>query len=201
MSTAPVDEVGAALDLLARYGPLPAGAEVEVDLSLARGLRYYTGLVFEIYVDSDEGPLQVCGGGRYDDLVRALGGREAVPACGFSYGLERVDLAWVTASRPASARRGAGRRRHAGRSPDGARRGARRCARSTDLARRTGRAAARGQSGACATPIGRGIDLVAIVGERERAEAPSCCATCAPARRRAFRWRRSRRRRAREPSA
>jgi histidyl-tRNA synthetase len=49
--------------------------------------------VFEIYVDDAEGPLQVCGGGRYDDLVRALGGREAVPACGFSYGLERLDLA------------------------------------------------------------------------------------------------------------
>jgi histidyl-tRNA synthetase len=64
-----------------------------VDLSLARGLRYYTGLVFEIYVDSSHGPLQVCGGGRYDDLVRALGGRESVPACGFSFGLERVDLA------------------------------------------------------------------------------------------------------------
>jgi histidyl-tRNA synthetase len=67
--------------------------QIEVDLSLARGLRYYTGLVFEIYVDDAEGPLQVCGGGRYDDLVRALGGREAVPACGFSYGLERLDLA------------------------------------------------------------------------------------------------------------
>ena len=35
----------------------------------------------------------MCGGGRYDDLVRALGGREAVPACGFSFGLERVALA------------------------------------------------------------------------------------------------------------
>jgi histidyl-tRNA synthetase len=34
----------------------------------------------------------VCGGGRYDDLVRALGARESVPACGFSYGLERLDL-------------------------------------------------------------------------------------------------------------
>src|SRR3979409_978812 len=67
--------------------------EIEVDLSLARGLHYYTGLVFEIYVDAQDGPLQVCGGGRYDDLVRALGGRDAVPACGFSYGLERVDLA------------------------------------------------------------------------------------------------------------
>jgi histidyl-tRNA synthetase len=93
LSTAPVDEVSAALDLLAAHGPLSRGAEIAVDLSLARGLRYYTGLVFEIYVDSDDGPLQVCGGGRYDDLVRALGGRESVPACGFSYGLERVDLA------------------------------------------------------------------------------------------------------------
>jgi histidyl-tRNA synthetase len=83
----------AALDLMHAYGPLSEDAEVEVDLSLARGLRYYTGLVFEIYVDADEGPLQVAGGGRYDDLVRALGGREAVPACGFSFGLERVDLA------------------------------------------------------------------------------------------------------------
>jgi histidyl-tRNA synthetase len=93
LSTGPVDEVSAALDLLQAYGPLSNEAEIEVDLSLARGLRYYTGLVFEIYVDADDGPLQVCGGGRYDDLVRALGGREAVPACGFSYGLERVDLA------------------------------------------------------------------------------------------------------------
>jgi histidyl-tRNA synthetase len=56
-------------------------------------LRYYTGLVFEIYAETPDGPLQVCGGGRYDDLVRALGGREPVPACGFSYGLERVALA------------------------------------------------------------------------------------------------------------
>ena len=93
LSTAPLDEVAAALNLLGAHAPLGAGVEVEVDLSLARGLRYYTGLVFEIYVEAADGPLQVCGGGRYDDLVRALGGREAVPACGFSYGLERVDLA------------------------------------------------------------------------------------------------------------
>jgi histidyl-tRNA synthetase len=93
LSTTPVDEVVAALDLLRAYGPLSSEATIEVDLSLARGLRYYTGLVFEIYVDSEDGPLQLCGGGRYDDLVRALGGREAVPACGFQYGLERMDLA------------------------------------------------------------------------------------------------------------
>ncbi len=93
LRTNPIDEVSAALDLLQAYGPLSPEAEIEVDLSLARGLRYYTGLVFEIYVDSDEGPLQLCGGGRYDDLARGLGAREDVSACGFSYGLERLDLA------------------------------------------------------------------------------------------------------------
>jgi len=93
LRTDSIEEVSAALDYLRAYGPLADDVEVEVDLSLARGLRYYTGLVFEIYVDSDEGPLQLCGGGRYDDLARGLGAREDVSACGFSYGLERVDLA------------------------------------------------------------------------------------------------------------
>jgi histidyl-tRNA synthetase len=100
LSTDPVDEVTAALVLLQAHAALAADAAIEIDLSLARGLRYYTGLVFEIYVDSDEGPLQVAGGGRYDDLVRALGGREAVPACGFSYGLERIALALPTSEEP-----------------------------------------------------------------------------------------------------
>lgn len=88
---APLGEIEAALDLFGHYGARPA--EVIVDLSLARGLRYYTGLVFEIYDDGPDGPLQLCGGGRYDDLVRALGGRDNVPACGFSIGLERTKLA------------------------------------------------------------------------------------------------------------
>lgn len=91
LSAAPVDEVANALELLRAHGQAPAEATCEVDLSLARGLRYYTGLVFEIYADTQSGPVQLCGGGRYDELIRALGGRAAVPACGFSYGLERVD--------------------------------------------------------------------------------------------------------------
>ncbi len=92
LSAAPLDEVAAALEHLRAYGRSGEEAAWEVDLSLARGLRYYTGLVFEVYVETAEGPLQLCGGGRYDDLIRALGGREPVPACGFSYGLERIDL-------------------------------------------------------------------------------------------------------------
>jgi histidyl-tRNA synthetase len=92
LSTIPLDEVEAALDLLRVHAQASDEVCWEVDLSLARGLRYYTGLVFEIYVDTPDGPLQVCGGGRYDELIRALGGRESVPACGFGYGLERIDL-------------------------------------------------------------------------------------------------------------
>lgn len=87
----PLQEIREALALFASYGAQPG--EVVVDLSLARGLRYYTGLVFEVYDDGPDGPLQLCGGGRYDDLVRALGGRESVAACGFSIGLERTRLA------------------------------------------------------------------------------------------------------------
>src|SRR5262249_36792414 len=87
----PLEEIEGALTLFARYGARPG--QVVVDLSLARGLRYYTGMVFEIYDDGLDGALQLCGGGRYDDLVRALGGRESVPACGFSIGLERTKLA------------------------------------------------------------------------------------------------------------
>jgi histidyl-tRNA synthetase len=91
LDPAPLEEIDAALSLFAAYGAHPG--ELVVDLSLARGLRYYTGLVFEIYDEGVDGRLQLCGGGRYDDLVRALGGRDAVPACGFSIGLERTKLA------------------------------------------------------------------------------------------------------------
>jgi histidyl-tRNA synthetase len=82
---APVQEVEQALACFDAHFDTPA--TVHVNLSLARGLRYYTGLVFEVYDDRDN---QIAGGGRYDDLVRALGGRAATPACGFSYGLERL---------------------------------------------------------------------------------------------------------------
>lgn len=90
LDAAPLREIERALELLPSYGV--SQPEVVVDLSLGRGLRYYTGLVFEIYHDGPHGTLQLCGGGRYDELVRALGGRESVPAIGFSYGLERLDL-------------------------------------------------------------------------------------------------------------
>jgi histidyl-tRNA synthetase len=58
---------------------------------LVRGLDYYTKTVFEIYEDSEEGKQigALAGGGRYDDLVRVLGGK-STPACGAASGVERV---------------------------------------------------------------------------------------------------------------
>ncbi len=64
-----------------------AGAHLVVDPSLARGLSYYTGAIMEIAVPDLAGSLG--GGGRYDGLIGMFSG-EAIPACGFSLGLERI---------------------------------------------------------------------------------------------------------------
>ncbi len=81
-------ELRAILALLADHG-VDQG-RIEVDLGLGRGLHYYTGLIFEIY---DGEQMQLGGGGRYDDLVTALGSRQPIPAVGFTFALERVAAA------------------------------------------------------------------------------------------------------------
>ena len=64
-----------------------AASHVELDVSLARGLSYYTGAIMEVAVPDLAGSLG--GGGRYDGLIGMFLGEE-VPACGFSLGLERI---------------------------------------------------------------------------------------------------------------
>lgn len=59
----------------------------QIDPSLARGLSYYTGAIMEISVPDLAGSLG--GGGRYDGLI-GMFGKEQIPACGFSLGLERI---------------------------------------------------------------------------------------------------------------
>lgn len=60
--------------------------DVEVDLSIVRGLAYYTGVVFEIF-DAKKSMRAVAGGGRYDSLVSALSdGKVDLPAVGFAIG-------------------------------------------------------------------------------------------------------------------
>jgi len=66
---------------------LAPDAPVQIDPSLARGLSYYTGAIMEINVPDLAGSLG--GGGRYDGLI-GMFGKEQIPACGFSLGLERI---------------------------------------------------------------------------------------------------------------
>lgn len=65
------------------------GVEFAIDPRIVRGLDYYTRTVFEIITETENGPLTVCGGGRYDGLVKQLGGPE-LPGFGFGMGVERV---------------------------------------------------------------------------------------------------------------
>lgn len=66
----------------------------EIDTRLVRGLDYYSRTLFELQSDAGELGAQntLVGGGRYDGLVKSLGGPD-VPAIGFAMGLERILLA------------------------------------------------------------------------------------------------------------
>ena len=64
-----------------------ADSPVQLDPSLARGLSYYTGAIIEVNVPDLAGSL--AGGGRYDGLI-GMFGKEQIPACGISLGLERI---------------------------------------------------------------------------------------------------------------
>ncbi|GAC1392835.1 MAG: ATP phosphoribosyltransferase regulatory subunit [Ktedonobacteraceae bacterium] len=65
--------------------------QILLNLSLGRGVSYYTGLVFEIHAQEADGfDTQLCGGGRYDRLMRAVGSTRDVGACGFAFGVERL---------------------------------------------------------------------------------------------------------------
>lgn len=59
----------------------------EIDTGIVRGLDYYTGTVFE-FVDKDG--FTLCGGGRYNGLVKEIDGKQDIPAVGFGMGIERI---------------------------------------------------------------------------------------------------------------
>src|SRR5712692_2960175 len=64
---------------------------ITLNLALGRGISYYTGLIFEIHAQDEDGfDTQLCGGGRYDRLLRAVGSPSDVKACGFAFGIERL---------------------------------------------------------------------------------------------------------------
>ena len=64
-----------------------------VEPAFARGLEYYTGMIFEVYIP--ELDIALGGGGRYDKLIEVFGG-EPTPATGVAHGLDRIALALQT---------------------------------------------------------------------------------------------------------
>ncbi len=77
-----LDEV---VDAVREQSPVPI--TTLVDITLVRGMGYYTGQVFEI--ESPGMSSSIAGGGRYDGMIGRFLGRD-VPACGFSIGFERL---------------------------------------------------------------------------------------------------------------
>jgi histidyl-tRNA synthetase len=71
-----------------------AGCPIQkVDPAFARGLEYYTGIIFELYVPELE--IALGGGGRYDRLIETFGG-EPTPAIGMALGVDRTAIALQT---------------------------------------------------------------------------------------------------------
>ena len=90
VTSARLDELAELTEGLA--ADLGNNASLVVDLGVARGLAYYTGFIFDVEIAGRTGVLSLGGGGRYDGLVRALGGDDT-PALGFAYTLESVAAA------------------------------------------------------------------------------------------------------------
>jgi histidyl-tRNA synthetase len=77
-------EIGSMREYLGFLDALGVGEWVDFDLSIVRGLAYYTGKVFELF-DAEGEFRAICGGGRYDDLLSTIGGVD-LPALGFGMG-------------------------------------------------------------------------------------------------------------------
>lgn len=64
-------------------------AQVELDITLARGLNYYTGAIFEVKANAGTLTSSICGGGRYDDLT-GIFGLPNMSGVGISFGADRI---------------------------------------------------------------------------------------------------------------
>ena len=68
---------------------------VDFDISLARGLAYYTGTVIEVFLRDSGVKSAVCAGGRYDKMIGSFLGRGNFPAVGVAFGLDRIYDAYI----------------------------------------------------------------------------------------------------------
>lgn len=90
----PTNEIAQLFDFLKKLGV--SENNFEFAPFLARGLDYYTGLIFEIEIEGyDVG--SVCGGGRYDELIGMFAGKQ-IPAVGCAFGFDRLIEAMDTSN-------------------------------------------------------------------------------------------------------
>ena len=83
-----INELELLIDLIEKNKDL---VEIDFDLSLARGLEYYTGLIYEVSMDSMSEIGSIGAGGRYEDLTEAFNLKDN-SGIGISFGLERIYL-------------------------------------------------------------------------------------------------------------
>lgn len=81
-----VDEL---ITVLENAGALINHATLELDVTLARGLNYYTGAIFEVKSAAGNLKVSICGGGRYDNLT-GIFGWEGLSGVGISFGADRI---------------------------------------------------------------------------------------------------------------
>ncbi len=84
-----VEELQVVIDTIAKLGL--QSSKLEIDVTLARGLNYYTGAIFEVSAPKGVDMGSIGGGGRYDDLTGVFGLKD-VSGVGISFGLDRIYL-------------------------------------------------------------------------------------------------------------
>jgi histidyl-tRNA synthetase len=83
-----IEELEILISLLTSHTPMAIGTHLTIDFTLARGLNYYTGTIFEVKANNVQMG-SIGGGGRYDDLT-GLFGVPDIPGVGISFGVDRI---------------------------------------------------------------------------------------------------------------
>lgn len=85
-----IEEMEFVLNVLQHHSPLPEEDKaITVDLTLARGLNYYTGIIMEVKAPASVKIGSIGGGGRYDDLTGTFGVK-GIAGVGISFGIDRI---------------------------------------------------------------------------------------------------------------
>ena len=87
--TKPTEDLRKIFEILEKTYSLTEGEDFFFDPTLARGLDYYTGAIFELKPNGRPEDQTIGAGGRYDNLIGMFAGKD-IPAVGFSFGIDRI---------------------------------------------------------------------------------------------------------------